>query len=170
LYFDWSKTRAFALPWAYDGYLRINQQGREPGGIVAAGAEREEVLAEVERAVYSLRIAGTDEPAAKAIVRAQERFPGAASTELPDLMVLWNNASPFDAVESEQVGRIKNRDTAGRSAHAPEGGMFAYGPLIAAGPTVRGARDFDVAPTVLKLLGLEVPNRFDGRVIFELVA
>jgi len=169
LYFDWSKTRAFALPWAYDGYLRINQREREPGGIVKAGAEREQILAEVERAVRSLRIAGTDEPAAKAVVRAQEDFPGAASAELPDLMVLWNNARPFEAVESVQVGRIENRDPATRSAHAADGGLFAYGPLIAAGPTVRDVRDFDIAPTVLKLLGHEVPG-LDGRAISELVA
>ena len=170
LYFDWSRTRAFALPWAYDGYLRINQRGREPGGIVAPGAEREQLLAEIERAVLALRIAGTDEPAAKVVVRAQEEFPGAASAELPDLMVLWNNARPFDAVESELVGRIENRDPAGRSKHTPEGAVFAYGPLIAAGPTVRGARDFDIAPTVLELLGLEAPGHLDGHAVSELIA
>ncbi len=65
LLFDWSKTRAFALPWAYDGYLRINQLGREPSGIVAPGAEREQLLVEIDRVVRSLRLAGTDEPAAR---------------------------------------------------------------------------------------------------------
>ncbi len=120
--------------------------------------------------MHALRIAGTDEPAAKAVVRAQEEFPGVASCELPDLMVLWNNSRPFDAVESELVGRIENRDPAGRSKHAPEGGIFAYGPLIAAGPTVRGARDFDIAPTVLRLLGLDVPNEYEGRALSDLIA
>ena len=47
--------------------------------------------------------------------------------------------------------------------------MFAYGPLIAAGPTVRGARDFDIAPTVLSLLGLDVPGHLDGRALSELI-
>ena len=170
LYFDWSKTRAFALPWAYDGYLRINQRGREPGGIVSAGAEREQLLAEIERAVHALRVAGTGEPAAKAVVRAQDQFPGRASGELPDLMVLWNNAHPLDAVESDEVGRIENRDPAGRSKHAPVGGMFAYGPLIATGPALRGVRDFDIAPTILGLLGLEVPGGLDGHALGELIA
>ncbi|MPZ36575.1 MAG: hypothetical protein GEU95_00685 [Rhizobiales bacterium] len=167
---DWSKTRAFALPWAYDGYLRINQRRREPCGIVAEGAEREQVLAEIEEAVHLLRLAGTDEPAAKAVIRAQKEFPGAASSELPDLMVLWNNARPFDAVESAQVGRIENRDPAGRSAHSSLGGMFAYGPLIAAGPTIGGVRDFDIAPTILELLGINVPRHLDGHAMSELIA
>jgi predicted AlkP superfamily phosphohydrolase/phosphomutase len=170
LYFDWSRTRAFALPWSYDGYLRINQRGREPTGIVEAGDEREQLLAEIERVVHRLRIAGTDEPAAKAVIRAQDEFPGAASSELPDLMVLWNNGRPLDAVESELVGRIDNRDPAGRCRHGTEGGIFACGPLIAAGPTVRGARDFDIAPTVLRLLGLDVPNEYEGRTLSDLIA
>jgi predicted AlkP superfamily phosphohydrolase/phosphomutase len=170
LYFDWSKTRAFALPWAYDGYLRLNQQGREPGGIVVQGAERERLLAEIEQVVRALCIAGTDEPAVQAVVRAQDAFPGAASAELPDLMVLWNNGRPFDAIESVQVGRIENRDPAGRCAHCSLGGLFAYGPLIAAGPTVGGMRDYDIAPTILELLGVEVPGHFDGRALSELIA
>jgi predicted AlkP superfamily phosphohydrolase/phosphomutase len=167
---DWSKTRAFSLPWHYDGYLRINQRGREPGGIVAEGPEREQLLAEIEATVRALRLAGTNEPAAKAVVRTQDAFPGAASAELPDLMVLWNNARPFDAVESEQVGRIENRDPAGRSAHNSLGGLFAYGPLIAAGPTIGGVRDFDIAPTILELLDIKVPGHLDGRAISELGA
>ncbi|MBX9778447.1 MAG: alkaline phosphatase family protein [Xanthobacteraceae bacterium] len=167
---DWSKTRAFALPWAYDGYLRINQRGREPRGVVADGAEREQVLAEVESAVRGLRLAGTDEPAAKAVVRTQDAFPGAASAELPDLMVLWNNARPFDAVESEQLGRIENGDPAGRCAHNDLGGLFAYGPLIAYGPTIAGARDYDIAPTILEMLGVKSPERLDGHAISELIA
>jgi predicted AlkP superfamily phosphohydrolase/phosphomutase len=167
---DWSKTRAFSLPWHYDGYVRINQRGREPRGIVAEGPEREQLLVEIEKIVRALRLAGTDEPAAKAVVRAQEEFPGAASAELPDLLVLWNNARPFDAVESAQVGRLENRDPARRSAHNALGGLFAYGPLVAAGPTIGGVRDFDIAPTILKLLDIEVPGRLEGRAISGLIA
>ncbi len=170
LYFDWSRTRAFALPWAYDGYLRINQRGREPGGIVVAGAERDALLGEIEQAVRELRVARTGEPAAMTVVRAQEAFPGAACGELPDLMVLWNNAQPIDAVVSARAGRIENRDPAGRSKHAPEGGLFACGPLIADGPTLAGARDYDLAPTVLSLLGVEPPRELGGRALSALVA
>ena len=32
--FDWAATRAFSLPWTFDGYLRVNLRGREPHGIV----------------------------------------------------------------------------------------------------------------------------------------
>lgn len=166
---DFSKTRAFALPWVYDGYLRINQHRREPTGIVATGPEREQLLAQIEMVVRYMRLAGTDEPAARAIVRAQERFPGPACAELPDLMVLWNNGHAFEAVEWGPVGRIENRDPAMRSSHSSSGAVFACGPLIAGGPTVRGIRDFDIAPTVLELLGLEAAGQLEGRSVSELI-
>lgn len=162
---DWTATRAFALPWAYDGYLRINQRGREPHGIVADGAERAALLDEIETLASELRIAGTDRPAARRIVRTQDEYRGRASSELPDLRVLWNDDEPFDAVESPRVGRIANRDIGPRGAHTNPGVIFAWGPGIADGPTITDARDVDFAPTVLALLGITPPEEMDGRVV-----
>ena len=34
---DWPRTRAFCIPNNNEGYFRINLEGREPHGIVAAG-------------------------------------------------------------------------------------------------------------------------------------
>ena len=84
-------------------------------------------------------------------------------------MVRWNNDQPLEAIESESVGRIENRDPATRSSHGNRGMLFASGPLIAAGPPIGGMRDFDIAPTVLELLGLTAPRNLDGRVISDLI-
>lgn len=166
---DWTATRAFALPWAYDGYLRINQRGREPQGIVADGAERLALLGEVEAIVSELRIAGTGKPAVRRVVRTQDEYRGRASAELPDLRVLWKDDEPFDAVESPRVGRIPNRDIGPRGAHTDPGVIFAWGPAIAAGPEIAGIRDIDFAPTVLALLGIDPPEAMDGRVVGDLL-
>jgi hypothetical protein len=167
--FDWSRTRAFALPWAYDGYLRVNLRGREPKGIVEPGAERDALLDLIEREVRALRIAGTDKPAAAAVIRAGDELPGRHAAELPDLMVLWNNGDPIDAVESPSAGVIHNTERGRRSAHTTAAGLFAYGPDIASGPPVAGARDVDIAPTVLSLLGVTPPAGLDGRAIEALL-
>ena len=166
---DWTATRAFALPWAYDGYLRINQHGREPHGIVADGAERAALLGEVEAIVSELRIVGTDKPAAYRIVRTQDEYRGRASAELPDLRVLWRNDQPIGAVESQRVGRIPNRDIGPRGAHTNPGVIFGWGPGIAAGPAITDVRDVDFAPTVLALLGIAPPEAMDGRVVSDLL-
>jgi predicted AlkP superfamily phosphohydrolase/phosphomutase len=167
--FDWSATRAFSLPWTFDGYLRINLRGREPHGTVADGAERAALLDEIETMLRELKIAGTDKPAVRRIVRAQEHFAGRASAELPDLLVMWNNEAPIEAVESARLGRIKNRDNGPRGGHTDRGAIFGWGPGIAAGPPVTGARDIDVAPTVLALLGIAPPKGMDGRVVGDLL-
>jgi predicted AlkP superfamily phosphohydrolase/phosphomutase len=168
--FDWQATRAFALPWTYDGYLRVNQCGREPHGIVASGAERAALLDEIEIMVRELRIAGTDRPAVRQVVRAQDVFAGRASEELPDLMVLWNNDQPIEAVDSPRVGRIRNRDNGPRGGHTNRGTIFAWGPGVAAGAPIACIRDIDIAPTVLALLGVAPPEGMDGRVITDLLS
>jgi predicted AlkP superfamily phosphohydrolase/phosphomutase len=167
--FDWTATRAFALPWTYDGYLRINQRGREPFGTVEAGAQRERLLDEIEALLKELRIAGTEKPAVRDIVRTQDLHVGRASAELPDLMVLWNDDAPLPAIESARLGCIENRDIGVRGTHTTRGAIFAWGPAIAPGPALDGARDIDVAPTVLRILGLDPPGELDGRAIADLV-
>lgn len=167
--FDWPATRAFALPWTYDGYLRINQRGREPFGTVDAGAERAQLLDEIETMLGELRIAGTDKPAVRYMVHTQDTYVGRASAELPDLMVFWHNDEPLHAVESARLGRIDNRDIGVRGTHTNQGALFAWGPAVAPGPALDGARDIDVAPTVLALLGIDPPKGLDGHVIAGLV-
>jgi predicted AlkP superfamily phosphohydrolase/phosphomutase len=153
----------------YNGYLRVNQRGREPSGIVAPGAEREALLTQIETAVHALRIAGTNELAARNVVRPQEAYPGRAAAQLPDLMILWKNDRLLDAVESPTVGRIENRDRGRRPAHSARGRIFAYGPGIAQGAPTVEARDIDIGPTVLALLGVASPPEIDGRPIAELL-
>lgn len=163
--FDWSATRAFSLPWTYDGHLRVNLRGREPHGIVEPGAERAALLDDIETLLWELKIAGTGKPAVRRIVRAQEVFVGRATAELPDLLVKWDNETPIEAIESARLGRIENRDEGQRGAHSDRGAIFAWGPGVAAGPAISGARDIDVAPTVLGLLGIAPPAGQDGRMI-----
>jgi predicted AlkP superfamily phosphohydrolase/phosphomutase len=167
--FDWAATRAFSLPWGYDGHLRVNLRGREPHGIVEPGAERNALLEEIEAMLAELKIAGTEKAAARRIVRAQEVFPGRAAAGLPDLLVKWNGDAPIEAVESPRLGRIENRDSGPRGGHTDRGAIFAWGNGVEAGPVVV-ARDIDVAPTVLSLLGIAPPEGQDGCVIGDLLS
>lgn len=168
--FDWSATRAFSLPWVYGGYLRVNLRGREPRGIVEPGAEYAALLDRVETEVRALRVVGTDAPAVAEIIRPHERFPGRAVDQLPDMMVIWNNHRPIEAVESPSLGVIKNGEPGRHGSHTAEAGMFASGPGIQAGPPIADAWDIDIAPTVLALLGIAPSEELDGKPIAELLS
>ena len=53
--------------------------------------------------------------------------------------------------------------------HAPEGLLIARGPGIPAGGPVSGMQIMDVAPTVLRLLELDVPADYQGHAIGAIV-
>ena len=48
--------------------------------------------------------------------------------------------------------------------HRDDGIFLAHGPAIQCGKTVAGARIIDLAPTLLYLLGVAVPEDMDGNV------
>ena len=45
---DWERTRAFCIPNANEGFVRINLEGREPRGNVASGDEYAELVARLQ--------------------------------------------------------------------------------------------------------------------------
>jgi hypothetical protein len=57
----------------------------------------------------------------------------------------------------------------GRGLHRPEGVLVAAGPAIQPG-RVADANLADLAPTIMALMGLPVPNEMSGRILTELFA
>ena len=53
--------------------------------------------------------------------------------------------------------------------HRPEGILIATGPPIRPGAEPAEASLLDIAPTVLSLLGIHVPDDMDGRILTELL-
>ena len=51
--------------------------------------------------------------------------------------------------------------------HDPKGMLMLYGPGIVAGGRIAEANNLDIAPTLLTLLGLPVPEEMKGRVLSE---
>jgi arylsulfatase A-like enzyme len=47
---------------------------------------------------------------------------------------------------------------------------MAWGPEVRSGETVEDARIVDLAPTILHLMGLPVPDDMDGRVLTDVLA
>ena len=161
---DWSRTSAFAL--GLSG-IYLNQQGREPEGTVAAGADRERLLADLESALLAFRDPETGEPVVREVHRREDIYHGPFVEEAPDLVlglepgyrIGWQSTlggMPADAVmpnlDNWSGDHCSMVETAGvllsnRRLGAGDGGE----------PALR-----DVAPTVLALLGLTPPEGMDG--------
>ena len=116
------------------------------------------------------------------VIFAREKFEGtfpletvrANTADAPDVMVAlrWNkNPNRFGV--AGQIITDSSRGP-GKGSHATLSEFDVHNTLIAAGPDFRErvattvpSSNVDIAPTVLRLLGIEAPQKFDGRVLNE---
>jgi predicted AlkP superfamily phosphohydrolase/phosphomutase len=167
---DWGRTNAFPLP-SYPGasYVRVNLQGREPNGIVGPGAGYEEVCDAIATAARELVDEETGLPAAARVSILAETLGEAPGPVLPDLVIDWRADHRMRRLRSDSLGTIDVPETDQRSGnHTYPGFAVAHGPGIPAGSgRLDGprARVVDLAPTILRLLGVTPPPSLRGRAI-----
>ena len=116
------------------------------------------------------------------VIFAREQFEGTFplefgrvnSPDAPDVMVAlrWNRKPNQFGVPGHVIA--DNARPAGTGTHVTLSEFDVHNTLIAAGPDFRkGAAttlpssNLDIAPTVLHILGVETPQKFDGRVLIE---
>lgn len=165
---DWSRTRAFALPGDYRGFVRVNLQGRERDGIVRE-EEADALLEEIADGLASF-CDPDGSPAIAAVERIESLVPdGRERHRLPDLVVRWSDrpATALAAVRSARFGDVPRLGVGtGRPGNHTNGGWILAVPGAARGrdPT-RPAELVDVATTAASLLGRPDPKR--GEVLLE---
>jgi predicted AlkP superfamily phosphohydrolase/phosphomutase len=158
---DWSRTRA----WSEGGYYArvfLNVKGREPQGVIDPGeyeAFRDRLAAEIE-----------------AIPDERGRPIGTRCLRPEDLYRERNGIAPdlfayFGQLHWRSVGTVGLRavhtfenDTGPDDAnHAEEGIFIMAGPGVPAGTRWDGGQLMDVAPTLLRRFGLDVPADMQGK-------
>jgi len=169
---DWSRTVAFA--WGSSGFVQVNMQGREPQGCVAPEA-RDQVLAEVEAYLRTLRDPATGEAVVGEIQRAEEIFSEPRVGYCPDLlaegageeysvMPWWEGGGGCDP--QAPVCHFETREDTPRGVtanHRSWGVLATSGPAVRAGAEVPELGLADVAPALLYLAGAAIPEGLDGR-------
>ena len=158
---DWEKTKAWG-DGGYYGRLFINVEGREPHGTVPKDKYedfRNELINKLE--------AMTDEggaPLGNRVFRPEDIYSGCRGIP-PDLIVYFGDLF-WRSVGSIGTGSIYTyeNDTGPDDAnHAQHGIFLLKGPGVERRGKVDGMDILDFAPTVLKLLGVEIPGDMRGR-------
>ena len=160
---DWSRTRAYTM--GLNG-LYLNLKGREREGIVEAGAEAE-ALKEDLRA----KLDGLVDPASGAIgitgmFDCDAVYAGPYVDNAPDLIVGYGEGfrASWDSVMGKVTSKIfEDNLKAWSGDHCVDprlvpGVFFSNRKIAIEKPAI-----VDVAPTILKLFGLELPSYFDGK-------
>lgn len=165
---DWSRTVAYA---GTDNGMQIylNVKGREPQGIVSPGAEyevlREEIIQALERDVA----ARTEPPHTVQVYRREEIYQGPYQDAAPDLAVYieegaWDHSRDFHGPPFRPfTSGPKSRS----GSHRSQGMFILSGAGIRCREGTATAHIQDLAPTILHLLGLSIPDDFDGRPLLE---
>jgi predicted AlkP superfamily phosphohydrolase/phosphomutase len=161
---DWRKTCAFSLPTDRNSHIRINLRGREPMGIVDPGSDYESLLDRLEAALKALINPLTGRAAVEEVFRVRSLFPGERAEDLPDVAVLWSAEAPIDEVSSPQLGVIRHPIGELRSGnHREEGFLLARGPNFKESCGVYRGHILQIAPTLLHLHGLAIPDEYEMR-------
>jgi len=168
---DWAMTRAFSLG-EYGGIF-INLQGREAEGIVPP-ENYEPLRSEITERLAGLKDPDTGHPAIRQVYRREEIYNGPYVSKAPDLVLHWDYAydcrervgPEHHGVFEDEASYLPFADYKKTGVHRLEGVLLMYGPSVQLGH-IEGAHLMDIAPTLLHLLGVPVPDDMDGRVLTE---
>jgi predicted AlkP superfamily phosphohydrolase/phosphomutase len=162
---DWKRTLAFCGEISGQGIF-INLRGRDPQGVVEPGPEYDRVRDQIIDGLLNWREPGSDHPIVDRVYKREELYTGAHVDKAPDLLVVMRNYSYLllNSVRFTQQGYLREIDDA-RGFHRPDGVFLAWGHQISSGKQVNGAEIIDLAPTILHLLGVPVPQNMDGKVL-----
>jgi predicted AlkP superfamily phosphohydrolase/phosphomutase len=170
---DWPRTTAYAL--GNVGQIRLNVQGREPQGSVAPGAEYESARCEIIARLGELRDPETGEHVVERSYCREEIYWGQYVKEAADIVFVPRRMEYFGFGEyefgSNQIIQGMKRGISG--THRLNGLTLLWGNGIQANPSsspghlLQEAQLYDLAPTILQLMGEAVPQEMDGRVLTE---
>ncbi len=88
----------------------------------------------------------------------------------PDIIFTINNWRCVILEENFEGPLFEGKSYSNRhtGSHRLEGIFIAHGPDIKKGYKIEGAKIYDIAPTILHLFGLPIPDDMDGRVLTEI--
>jgi predicted AlkP superfamily phosphohydrolase/phosphomutase len=172
---QWSRTRAFVIENANEGYIRVNLKGREPQGIVEGGEEFDAICSALVATTSRMTNPANGRPAASHVHKVADLYSGPCAGNFPDVIIGWDPDArvttelathDHGVVASDQPGYAVTPYYTGN--HRGNAFVVAQGPSIAAGAVVQGASILDLAPTILSGFGVPAPSHMDGRVVDSL--
>ncbi|HJN16596.1 MAG TPA: alkaline phosphatase family protein [Armatimonadota bacterium] len=160
---DWTKTKARG-EGGYYGRVLINVEGREPDGVVPQHqyeAFRDELAAAIEAIPdHEGNPIGTKVYKPENVYKSVRNIP-------PDLIVYFGDLDWRSAgtIGNESIHIFENDTGPDDANHAQEGMFILYDPKSEARGELEGIHLYDIAPTVLQRMGIDVPEDMIGKAI-----
>jgi predicted AlkP superfamily phosphohydrolase/phosphomutase len=166
---DWNSTKAYAIG-STAGQVYVNLRGREPGGIIEAGKEYEEVREDIIAELSALVDRETGETIIEDIYKKEELYSGPHSVIAPDIVFLPKGLEIVAFGEYEFAShRMLDYSHGLSGSHRMDGVLMIKGVGLRKGIKIMNANIMDIAPTVLYLLGLSISKDMDGVVLKDAI-
>jgi len=163
---DWKCTKAFfSSSIGPSSAIEINLVDREPEGIVKK-EEYDEIRELIIKALLRAKDPESGENIVQDAFKREDIYHGPYVSEAPDIIFLTRKLEYLatDRIYGESL--VSEPFRKGRGSHRMEGILIAYGPDIKnEGKNIEPARIIDLAPTILHMFGLKIPEDMDGKVL-----
>jgi predicted AlkP superfamily phosphohydrolase/phosphomutase len=164
---DWSRTKAFTL--GLTG-LFVNRAGREREGIVKKGPELDALCRELKAKLEALLDPVTNEPVIREVFLTREMHDGPYADAAPELLIGYHKGyrHSWDCATgsvSRQVFTDNTKSWSGDHCIDPRlvpGVFWCNRRIDAKDPAL-----IDIAPTVLDLFGVPIPQYMQGKPLFD---
>ncbi len=156
---DWTQTQAYSA--GHFGQIFVNRDAsRSP--------KYESLISYLIRKLKELRDPESNETVVDKIFRRSQIYWGEYVNDAPDLTVVMRRMTYCGASIGNEFESNKMFETPSGSAdHRMEGILIMYGENIKSGYVLEKCQIMDLTPTILYLMGLQIPSDIDGRVLAE---
>ncbi|WP_148883189.1 alkaline phosphatase family protein [Thermococcus aciditolerans] len=142
-------------------YLSINREK------IRSEEEYEKLRNELILKLSSLKDPETGELVVEAIYKKEEIYSGPYLSDAPDIIFLLKKGYGLTTFLDLSAPFFENIYSPFGTHHV-DGIFLVYGPGIKEGYKIKPAEIIDVAPTILHIFNLPIPNDMDGRVLMEI--
>jgi predicted AlkP superfamily phosphohydrolase/phosphomutase len=170
---DMSKTVAFAH--GVYGNIFLNIRGRDKEGVLDL-SDRPKAVRDISDGLNEIKDPHTGEQIVERVYEKEECYHGPHIDYAPDLLIPFTDYKYYTCpsvntshkkvfmrkFEGENIGELESF-----SYHRLDGMFILYGEGIRQGICPDQTHITDIAPTVLHMLGWNIPDYMDGRVISE---
>lgn len=163
---DWGRTKAYGKTGM--GQIFLNVAGREPQGCVKPGEEYEDLRRELADGLADLLDPETEKPIGGDVYLREDIYAGGMIEDCPDVTYI---AQDQGYMATSLTGLMGNKTFVRIGSfygnHTMNGVVVLHGDRIKKGVRIEKASLLDIAPTVLHLMGLPIPDQMDGHVLLE---
>jgi len=174
---NWGETKAYSL--GDYGEIRINLKNREPLGIVSQGEEYKKLRKLIKSLLEKITDPEDGEKIIDKVYFKEELYSGEYLNDAPDLMFTMRNCEYICYING-RGNEFYNYDKTllkppsleemnqWNGAHNMEGIFIAYGKNVNKDAQIEKINLIDIAPTILYLKGIDIPNYMDGKALKDL--